>query len=98
MNCCHADNLSCVRSMYIYVCVSVWLVGRHRWLRAECMVCPVCEECTGYGSSCVSSATSCDQRTPGQYVVTLTCIVSHLSSSLFHSMLKTFLFCKSFPP
>lgn len=29
--------------------------GRHRFYRDHCMVCYYCHECTGYGSSCVSS-------------------------------------------
>ena len=64
----------------VCVCVSVCGVGKHRWVRRECMVCTVCEECTGYGSSCVSSASHYDDdhRAPGQYVasshlVTVSC-------------------------
>jgi len=40
----------------------------HRFVHRECMICAVCEECTGYGSSCVSSANH-DDRIPGQYVL-----------------------------
>ena len=48
--------------------------GTHRWVRCECMVCTVCEECTGYGSSCVSTANPEHRRLPGQYV----CVYSKL--------------------
>ena len=34
----------------------------------------MCEECTGYGSSCVNSANQ-DNRVPGQYVATLLVVV-----------------------
>ncbi|XP_041346854.1 E3 ubiquitin-protein ligase MYCBP2-like [Gigantopelta aegis] len=37
--------------------------GKHRWKHDQCMVCVVCGECTGYGSSCVNSGKP--DRQPG---------------------------------
>ncbi|XP_032812561.2 E3 ubiquitin-protein ligase MYCBP2 isoform X3 [Petromyzon marinus] len=37
--------------------------GAHTWKMEQCMVCTVCGECTGYGSSCVSSGRA--ERAPG---------------------------------
>ena len=61
--------------------------GTHHWSHRECMICTVCEECTGYGSSCVSSAHH-DDRVPGQYVhITDT----HCHSSVVCTMIFTLL-------
>ena len=38
--------------------------SQHRFYRDHCMVCMFCHECTGYGSSCVSSLRP--YRMPGQ--------------------------------
>ena len=48
-------------------CQSVGLTGKHRWEVNQCMVCTSCGECTGYGSSCISSGRA--DRVPGQYVI-----------------------------
>ncbi|XP_041115648.1 E3 ubiquitin-protein ligase MYCBP2 isoform X5 [Polyodon spathula] len=37
--------------------------GMHKWKLDQCMVCTVCGDCTGYGSSCVSSGRP--DRVPG---------------------------------
>ncbi len=37
--------------------------GKHSWKHDQCMVCVLCGECTGYGSSCVSSCRP--DRNPG---------------------------------
>ena len=37
--------------------------GKHKWLNDKCMVCTMCGECTGYGSSCIT--TGRPQRNPG---------------------------------
>jgi E3 ubiquitin-protein ligase MYCBP2 len=37
--------------------------GKHKWLNDKCMVCTTCGECTGYGSSCIT--TGRPQRNPG---------------------------------
>eukprot|EP00094_Tigriopus_californicus_P010528 TCALIF_10156-PA protein Name:"Similar to MYCBP2 E3 ubiquitin-protein ligase MYCBP2 (Homo sapiens)" AED:0.02 eAED:0.04 QI:14/0.77/0.5/1/0.88/0.8/10/0/4914 len=34
---------------------SICPADQHKWKHDQCMVCVVCGECTGYGSSCVSS-------------------------------------------
>ena len=39
---------------------------KHKWRKGVCMVCAVCGECTGYGSSCINS--SLDGRYPGTWV------------------------------
>lgn len=38
--------------------------GMHSWHDDMCMVCTVCQECTGYSVSCLSSMRP--DRTPGQ--------------------------------
>ena len=38
--------------------------GRHRWQHEQCMICVLCEQCTGYGGTCVNSAQG--NRNPGQ--------------------------------
>ena len=29
--------------------------GEHKWRHDQCMICPACGECTGYGAICVSA-------------------------------------------
>jgi len=50
----------------------------------ECMICTVCEECTGYGSSCVNSASGSSQqdRSAAQYVTVWKLMCCLQSSSL----------------
>lgn len=36
---------------------------KHKWIREECRVCAVCQECTGYGSRCINSGI--EQKIPG---------------------------------
>lgn len=38
--------------------------GMHSWHDDMCMICTVCQECTGYSVSCLSSMRS--DRVPGQ--------------------------------
>lgn len=38
---------------------------KHKWKHDQCMVCVLCGECTGYGSSCVSSGRP--DRNPGMF-------------------------------
>lgn len=38
--------------------------GTHQWRHHMCMVCTVCQECTGYSISCLSSMRP--DRKPGQ--------------------------------
>ena len=38
--------------------------GKHRWQHEQCMICVLCEQCTGYGGTCVNSGTG--NRNPGQ--------------------------------
>lgn len=66
----------CRKEISWYISILAWntiskcllcffLTGKHRWLQRECMICTVCEECTGYGSSCINT-NSQEERVPGQ--------------------------------
>lgn len=60
--------------------------GSHQWQHDMCMICTVCQECTGYSISCLSSMRP--DRKPGQLVVIILFVFLYFSINLQRMWLR----------